>query len=264
MRSWIFPSLTFLAVIGCAALLWQDSARQATGANLIGQQAPLDHPLIGQGEPVLINFWFSTCAPCRVEHPVLMDLAGEGRAILGVNRDVATEMAVAFLDDLGDPYAAILYDPRNEIAADFQIETWPSTVLVAGNGIVQAVYGPLFDPGVQSNLSLISSPEVLFADPVEEARAQALFARVTCLDCEANTVRESGGDFALQLRKVLREQLRQGLEEEEIRTALIARYGPQIWQDPPLSWTSLPLLYGLPFFTLIAGAILLLRRGRGR
>lgn len=262
MRWWILPSLIFLALVGFSVLLWQDSARLSSRPSLIGQQAPLDHPLVGQGEPVLINFWFSTCGPCRVEHPVLMDMAAEGTLIIGVNRDVSTEDADAFIEELGDPYAANLYDPRDEIAADFQIVNWPTSILVAGNGIVQAAFGPLFDPTAQADLTLISSPEVFFDDPAEEARAQNLFALINCLDCDANTVRESGGNFALQMRKLVREQLRQGASEAEIREGLIARYGPQIWLSPPLSWTSW-LLYALPFFTIIVGAILLLRRGRG-
>ena len=262
MRWWILPSLIFVALIGFAALLWQDSARLNSQASLIGQQAPLDHPLIGQGEPVLINFWFSTCGPCRVEHPVLMDMAAEGTAIIGVNRDVSTRDAAAFLEELGDPYADNLYDPRDEIAARFQIVNWPTSILVAGNGIVQAIFGPLFDPSAQADLSLISSPEVFFEDPAMEAQAQALFALINCLDCEANTVRESGGNFALQMRKLVRAQLNEGLNEAEIRASLIARYGPQIWLQPPLSWTSW-LLYALPFFTILAGLIVLLRRGRG-
>ena len=261
MRQILLSVFIFLAIAGFAALLWLDAARLAARPSLVGSQAPLEHPLIGQGEPVLINFWFSTCAPCRAEHPFLMEIAEGGMPVIGVNRDVSRADAAAFLEELGDPCAAQVFDPRDEVAADFQIEAWPTTVLVAGNGVVQATYGPLIDPGAQADMRLISSPEIIFKDPVAEARAQSLFGLINCLDCDANTVRESGGNFALQMRKLVRQWLDEGRSEDEIREVLIARYGPQIWLEPPLNLTT-ALLYGAPFLVIFGGAFLLWRRGK--
>ena len=261
MQRILVPGGIFCALIGFAALLWMDSARQAHGPSLIGRPAPLDHPLIGQGAPVLINFWFSTCAPCRAEHPVLMEMAADGLALIGVNRDVSTEDAAAFLEDLGDPFAAHLRDPADQIAERFAVEAWPTSILVAGNGVVQAVYGPLIDPGAQADMALISAPEVLFSDPAAEAQAQALFGLINCLDCEANTVRESGGDFALQMRKLVRAWLRDGWDQAQVRDTLVARYGPKIWLDPPLNATT-AILYVLPFFVLVGSGALVFRRQR--
>ena len=260
MRHALIPGLIFAALVGFAGLLWVDSTRLSREPNLIGQQAPLNHPLIGQGIPILINFWFSTCAPCQVEHPILMNLAEDGLNIIGVNRDVSTQAAAAFLTDLGNPYAAQIYDPRDEIAKDFQITAWPTSILVAGNGLIQGIYGPLVDPMAQVDMKLTIAPEIIFTDPVEEARAQALFSLINCLDCEANTIRESGGDFALQMRKLVRAWLQEGRNRAEIQATLIARYGPQIWLDPPLGWNT-AALYLLPFLVLILGGFLLWRRG---
>ena len=261
MRHLLLPAVIFLAICGFAALLWGDAARRANAGSLVGQQAPLDHSLIGSGQSVLINFWFSTCAPCRIEHPVLMDLAAEGLAIIGVNRDVSTDDAQAFLDELGDPFSAKLYDPTDELAGDFQVSAWPTSFLVAGNGIIQAIYGPLIDPSVQADMQLISAPEVIFSDPEEEAEAQRIFALINCLDCAANTVRESGGDFALQMRKLVRAWLQDGWSTVQIRDALVTRYGPQIWLDPPLNLTTI-FLYLIPFFVIALGGVLIWRRGR--
>ncbi len=260
MQRILVPGVIFCTLIGFATLLWLDSARQAHGPSLIGRPAPLDHPLIGQGHPLLINFWFSTCAPCRAEHPVLMDMAGSGGLdLIGINRDVSAADASAFLEDLGDPFAAHIHDPADRIAERFAVEVWPTSFLVAGNGVVQAIYGPLIDPGVQAHMALIAAPEVLFSDPALEAQAQALFGLINCLDCEANTVRESGGDFALQMRKLVRVWLRDGWDHAQVRDTLIARYGPKIWLDPPLNATT-AIFYLLPFLVLIGGGALVFRR----
>ena len=261
MRQLGLPLLIFAAVAAFAGLLWHDSARQGTRASLIGRQAPLDHPLVGAGQPVLINFWFSTCAPCRVEHPVLMELADRGLAILGVNRDVSEEDARAFLAELGNPFAAQLYDPRDTLAEAFDVLAWPTSILVAGNGRIQGVYGPLLDPAAQADMRLITEPESIFEDPAQEAAAQQLFGLINCLDCAANTVRESGGDFALQMRKLVRAWLAEGWEEAQIRDTLVARYGPHIWLDPPLNWTTASL-YLLPVLVVVLGGFRLWRQGR--
>ena len=93
-----------------------------------------------------------------------MDLASKGLAIIGVNRDVSPADAAAFLNLHGDPFAGHLSDAGDVIAKDFQVHAWPTSILVAGNGLVQAVYGPLLDPGSQADIALVSAPETLFAD----------------------------------------------------------------------------------------------------
>ena len=41
--------------------------------------------MLRDGEVKIVNFWASWCAPCRVEHPNLTQLAAEGVPIYGVN-----------------------------------------------------------------------------------------------------------------------------------------------------------------------------------
>ena len=53
----------------------------------------------------LINFWASWCAPCKVEHPILMRLSKSKKLkILGVNFKDKDKQAKKFLSDLGNPY----------------------------------------------------------------------------------------------------------------------------------------------------------------
>lgn len=64
-----------------------------------------------RGEPVLLNFWYAACAPCRVEAPHLVSLherfAPQGVRFLGVNvRDTVTT-AQAFERTFDIPYPSM-------------------------------------------------------------------------------------------------------------------------------------------------------------
>jgi|SRR5689334_18540615 peroxiredoxin len=67
-----------------------------------------------RGHPVILNFWATWCAPCRVETPWLVELDRRYRAkgvqILGVSLDdVGSEQAVAtFNKEQGIQYAVLL------------------------------------------------------------------------------------------------------------------------------------------------------------
>ncbi len=88
------------------------------------------------GSVKILNFWASWCAPCRVEHPTLMQLAEEGIPIYGVNyKDNATN-AVGFLDELGTPYTAIGTDLDGRMALDWGVYGVPETYLIDGQGRV--------------------------------------------------------------------------------------------------------------------------------
>ena len=70
----------------------------------------------------LINFWASWCAPCRIEHPYLMQLSKEKNLkILGVNFKDKKNNALEFLNDLGNPYYYLAKDTtgNNQLILEF-------------------------------------------------------------------------------------------------------------------------------------------------
>ncbi|WP_300544228.1 redoxin family protein [Maricaulis sp.] len=88
----------------------------------------------GIGEAYLLNVWGSWCAPCRIEHPVLMALQAEGIAIYGINWRDHPDDANAFLDELGNPYAGIMQDVNGASARALAISGAPETLVISRDG----------------------------------------------------------------------------------------------------------------------------------
>ena len=93
----------------------------------------------------LINFWASWCAPCRIEHPQLMELSKENNIkILGVNFKDKKINALKFLKDLGDPYEYLTRDSNGKQSVNFGIYGIPESILIDNKlTIIKKFVGPL-------------------------------------------------------------------------------------------------------------------------
>ena len=93
----------------------------------------------------LINFWASWCAPCRVEHPYLMQLSKEKNIkILGVNFKDKKINALKFLNELGNPYYYMAKDTSGKQSVNFGIYGIPESILINNETIVLKKFvGPL-------------------------------------------------------------------------------------------------------------------------
>ena len=93
----------------------------------------------------LINFWASWCAPCRIEHPQLMELSKENNIkILGVNFKDKKINALKFLNDLGDPYEYLTRDRNGKQSVNFGIYGIPESILIDNKlTIIKKFVGPL-------------------------------------------------------------------------------------------------------------------------
>ncbi len=105
-------------------------------------RAPLPADLMADGEVKLVNFWASWCVPCRVEHPQIETLS-ETVPVYGINHKDQPADATRFLDELGDPYAAIGVD-SGRVAIDWGVTGFPETFVIDGDGIVRLRFaGPI-------------------------------------------------------------------------------------------------------------------------
>lgn len=97
--------------------------------------------------PYLLNVWASWCAPCRIEHPFLTELAGEGKPIYGIVYKNEPADAIGFLNELGNPFTALMADPEGRAALELGMTGAPETFLVDEQGIVRARWrGALSEP----------------------------------------------------------------------------------------------------------------------
>lgn len=152
----IIPPLIFAALAGLfLGGMYRDNP-DALPSTLVGQPAPgleltavgprppFDASVLADGQVKIVNYWASWCAPCRVEHPQLMQLADEGLPIYGINYKDDSDKALAFLDELGDPYIAIGADKAGRVAIDWGVYGVPETFVIDGDGkVVLRFAGPI-------------------------------------------------------------------------------------------------------------------------
>ena len=109
-----------------------------------------------RGLPAVVNFWFSTCQPCRWEMPVLAAAAEEfaGRAtFIGVSPNDTVETAQAFLDRHGAKYPNFL-DGTGEQVASAKVGTMPTTYFLDAQGNVAAMHaGEITEAELRANLA---------------------------------------------------------------------------------------------------------------
>lgn len=109
----------------------------------LGDAAPFTDETLRGGGVKLVNYWASWCAPCRAEHPMLEALAAEGIPIYGINYKDNPDNALAFLAELGDPYAAMGAD-EGRTALDWGLYGVPETYVLDGEGrVVLRFAGPI-------------------------------------------------------------------------------------------------------------------------
>src|SRR5262249_54576538 len=90
-----------------------------------------------KGHVSLVNAFASWCGPCRIEHPVLNALAQKKRVtIYGLNYKDRPEAGLAWLAELGDPYAKIGAD-NGRVGLEWGIYGVPETFLVDRGGRIR-------------------------------------------------------------------------------------------------------------------------------
>ena len=128
-----------LAALLLLALLCPPAASAAAGTGLPATVRPLDLiNAIGEakGRVVLLNFWATWCAPCRVEVPELMNLrssySDNQLVVLGVSMDENQASLDAFLNRL--PLNYPVGRATDDVARMFRVATIPKLMVYDRQG----------------------------------------------------------------------------------------------------------------------------------
>lgn len=148
-KTWLYllPLLIFI-VLGALLMSSLGKDPQLLPSAKLGKHLPtFNLPILGEpgilfgaeqlkGEVFMLNVWASWCPSCRIEHPVLNQLAAEGVIIYGLNYKDTQEDALEYLQALGNPYKKVISDTRGDLGLDLGVYGAPETYLVDANGII--------------------------------------------------------------------------------------------------------------------------------
>jgi cytochrome c biogenesis protein CcmG/thiol:disulfide interchange protein DsbE len=100
-----------------------------------GWEKGLSSADIEGGGVSLLNVFASWCGPCRVEHPLLMDIASlDLLPIWGLNYKDQPKDAARWLNGLGDPYTRIGSDLGGRVGIDWGVYGVPETFVIDDRG----------------------------------------------------------------------------------------------------------------------------------
>ncbi len=96
------------------------------------------------------------------------------------------------------------------------------------------------------------NPDEMLSDTALEARARVLSGELRCLVCRNQSIDDSNADLARDLRLLVRNRLRAGDSDQEVKSFIVARYGNFVLLKPPLQWNTALLWTGPLLFFLLA------------
>jgi cytochrome c biogenesis protein CcmG/thiol:disulfide interchange protein DsbE len=149
---WVSLTVGLVLLLFVGFLFTRETGERSTRSELLGKLVP---PVSGQaldgatydiddhrGEWVVVNFFASWCAPCRQEHPELVEFAERhatsgDASVVSVAFSDRAEDANAFFEELGGEWP-VLTEDTGGIGIDFGVTGVPETYLVAPDGTVVA------------------------------------------------------------------------------------------------------------------------------
>ena len=107
----------------------------------------------------------------------------------------------------------------------------------------------------------VSDPADRLRDPAAEARAERIGRELRCMVCQNQSIEDSDADLARDLRRIVREQVAAGRDDDAVIRFVHDRYGDFVLLRPPFNATT-AALWAAPALALGGGLwlVLALRR----
>ena len=91
-----------------------------------------------KGKVWMLNVWASWCVSCRVEHPLLVEMARRKVVpIVGLNYKDKRDEGVQWLAKFGNPYALSAYDVDGRVGIDYGVYGVPETYVIDRKGVIR-------------------------------------------------------------------------------------------------------------------------------
>jgi cytochrome c-type biogenesis protein CcmH len=112
--------------------------------------------------------------------------------------------------------------------------------------------------------ALAVNPDEMLSDPALEARARAISHDLRCLVCQNESIDDSDADLAHEIRVLVRERLKAGDTDDEVRQYLVDRYGEFVLLRPVMALHTILLWAAAPVILIVGGIVLLVAARRKR
>jgi cytochrome c-type biogenesis protein CcmH len=108
------------------------------------------------------------------------------------------------------------------------------------------------------------NPDEMLADPALEARARVISEGLRCLVCQNESIDDSNADLAHEIRVLVRDRLKAGDTDDQVRQYLVDRYGEFVLLKPVFAPHTLLLWIAAPVILLGGGIVLVVMARRRR
>jgi len=107
-----------------------------------------------RGKVWILNVWASWCAPCRAEHPVLLEFSRLGAApVVGLNYTDKRADSQKWLQDFGNPYQVSAFDSDGRIGIEYGVYGVPETFVIDKRGVIRLKHtGPITQAVIRDKL----------------------------------------------------------------------------------------------------------------
>ncbi len=109
---------------------------------------------------------------------------------------------------------------------------------------------------------LAAAPDEVLPDPALERRARAISTELRCVVCQNQSIDDSDAPLARDLRILVRDRLKAGSSDAEVRTFVVQRYGEFVLLRPVVGWHTAVLWVGPALIVVLAALGVLWARKR--
>jgi cytochrome c-type biogenesis protein CcmH len=95
-------------------------------------------------------------------------------------------------------------------------------------------------------------PDEVLADPALEARARALTQELRCVVCQNQSIDDSDAPLARDMRILVRERIKAGDTDDQVRAFMVERYGKFVLLRPPFEGETM-IVWLMPLLVVAAG-----------